>query len=304
MKQRSLLLIGHGSRDEAAVTEYYTFAEALEEKLAVPVQACFLEFADPAIVDGIRTLVEVQKAEKVIALPLFLGPAGHQKNDVPTIINWAKQNYSETEFTYGAPIGAHYGIVQTMAKRIQQAIQLSAHAVADEETAILVVGRGSRDPDSNSEVYKVSRLLWEGRSYGWVETCFYALTKPDIAVGIERCVRLGAKRVIVLPYLLFTGLILQRTEAQVHELVKSYPDIEIIIGGHLGVHDAVLDAAAQRYQEALDGDAAMSCDLCKYRHKFAGFENEFGMPQTSDHHHGLRGVHDHGHSHSHSHDYD
>ncbi len=39
----------------------------------------------------------------------------------------------------------------------------------------------------------------------------------------------------------------------------------------------------------------MTCDLCKYRQPMAGFEAEFGLPQTSDHDHGMRGViHRHG----------
>ncbi|HBY78923.1 MAG TPA: sirohydrochlorin chelatase, partial [Cyanobacteria bacterium UBA11148] len=33
------------------------------------------------------------------------------------------------------------------------------------DTVLLVVGRGSSDPDANSDVYKMARLLWEGSGY-------------------------------------------------------------------------------------------------------------------------------------------
>ncbi|MEM7131829.1 MAG: sirohydrochlorin chelatase [Chloroflexota bacterium] len=291
--KRVLLLIGHGSRDEAAIAEYNQFAASLEQHLSIPVQSCFLEFADPPIARGIQSAVELHGATEVIALPLFLGAGGHQKNDVPAIINWAKARYPQVTFRYGTPIGTHYGIVQTLAARAEE--MLAFADVEPSETALLLVGRGSSDPDSNSEVYKMARMLWEGREYSWVESCFYALTKPDISTGIARCVQLGARHIVVLPYLLFTGFILRRTAAQVEAAKTQYPNLSIQVAGHLSTHQAVIEAVAQRYEEATQGLAAMSCDLCKYRHRFAGYEQEFGLPQNSDHHHGLRGLPNGGH---------
>ena len=112
----TLLLIGHGSRDEAAIVEYQQFADALATSLGVPVKACFLEFADPPIVEGLRACVD-QGAKHIVALPLFLGAAGHQKNDVPAIINWARQEWSDVQIQYGTPIGAHYVLSEVLAER-------------------------------------------------------------------------------------------------------------------------------------------------------------------------------------------
>lgn len=295
----NLLLIGHGSRDAEAITEYHQFAEKLAGDLGLPVYPCFLEFADPPIVDGIRACVEAG-ARQVVALPLFLGPAGHQKNDVPAILNWAKTQWPEVQFKYGVPLGAQPQIISVLAQRAAEAIAASPAAIPAAETALLLVGRGSRDPDSNSEVYKIARMLWEGRSYGWVESAFYSLTQPDIPTALERCIRLGARRVVVLPYLLFTGAICRRTGDQARAVQSRHPGVEILVAEHLSLHPEVIEAVRYRYQEVVAGTATMTCDLCKYRHRFAGFENEYGLPQTSDHHHGLRGVpHTHGpHGHS------
>ena len=92
-KQPTVLLIGHGSRDAAAIAEYHQFAAALQEHLSLNVHACFLEFTDPPIAKSIKTIVDSKGVTDIVALPLFLGPAGHQKNDVPTTINWAKEQY-------------------------------------------------------------------------------------------------------------------------------------------------------------------------------------------------------------------
>ncbi len=290
----SLLLIGHGSRDPEAIAEYNAFAHSLGEQLLMPVHPCFLEFADPPIVDGIRACVE-SGAQRVVALPLFLGPAGHQKNDVPSIINWAKQEWPHIEFKYGTPLGPQPQIIEVLAERAIEAIGTSLNEIAPEDTALVLIGRGSRDPDSNSDVPKIARMLWEGRKYGWVETAYYALTKPDIETVIERCVKLGAKRIISLPFLLFTGRIRQRLDAKVVAMRERFSDVQILTAEHLSSHPGVTDAVLYRYEQVMEGTAAMTCDLCKYRNQFVGFENEYGLPQYSDHAHGMRGVpHAHG----------
>ena len=58
MTKQTVLLIGHGSRDPEAVEEYKLLAADLAVRLQVDVVPCFLEFADPPIVEGIRTCVE------------------------------------------------------------------------------------------------------------------------------------------------------------------------------------------------------------------------------------------------------
>lgn len=293
----ALILIGHGSVDTEGVAEYHQFAQMLAERLNISVRSCFLEFADPPIAEGIRATVK-EGARRIVALPLFLGPAGHQKNDVPTILNWARVQWPDINLDYGTPLGAHAHIVAVLSQRADEAKRSSDKPIADEETALVVVGRGSRDPDSNSDVAKIARLLYEGRGYGWVESAFYSLTQPDVATSIERCVRLGVRRIILLPYLLFTGRICQRIGEQAQAMQQRHPEVEILTAAHLGCHPQVFDVVQQRYQETLDGMASMTCDLCKYRHRFAGFEEEHELPQMSDHHHGLRGV---GHSHHHGH---
>ena len=296
----ALLLIGHGSRDPEGVAEYNAFARATSERLGIPVHSCFLEFADPPIAEALRRAVAAG-ARRVVALPLFLGPAGHQKNDVPTIINWARHQWPDVTFIYGAHLGPHYNIIAALAERVREAEAQAPNGISPEETAILVVGRGSRDPDSNSDVFKVARLLWEGRPYPWVEAAFYSLTGPGVAEGIDRCARLGARRVIVAPFLLFTGGIHKGIVRQAREAAAANPDVEVFTGEPLGAQEVIFQVVAQRYEEALAGTASMTCDLCKYRHRFEGFEAEHGLPQTSDHHHGLRGVGHHHHHHHHHH---
>jgi len=286
----AILLIGHGSRNQAAVAEYKTFATQISERLGTPVEPCFLEFADPPIVEGIEAC-RAQGATQIVAVPLFLGPAGHQKNDVPAIINWARRQWPELQFFYGAPLGAQYHIVSVLADRLATiaAEANQKEAVDPADTAVLLVSRGSRDPDANGEIAKLARLLYEGRNYRSIDPAYYALTAPCVDEMIRRAAISGAKRIILLPYLLFTGRIHERIIEQGQEAAEKY-GIEVVVSHYLFPHDNLIDAVAQRYEEAAAGLAKMTCDLCKYRRKMVGFEEEYDLPQTSDPSHGFRGV--------------
>ncbi|GAP63585.1 sirohydrochlorin cobaltochelatase [Ardenticatena maritima] len=301
----TVLLIAHGTRDAEGVAQFEAFARALSRYLDWPTVPCYLELADPPIIVGLREAV-ANGATHIIALPLFLGPAGHQKNDVPTILNWARREWPHVRIDYATPLGVHPFIVETLDDRTQAALAASTRPIPLDETAVLLVGRGSRDPDSNSNVFKLARLLWEGRGYGWVETAFYSLTAPTVPAGLERCVRLGARRIIVTPHFFFTGIILKNIARMVADAARAHPEHEFLMAEPLGADERILALVQQRLQEAMEGRAAMNCDLCKYRHRMPGFEHEHGLPQTSDHHHGLRGLdgHHHHHHHHHHHDHD
>ncbi|MCL5274572.1 MAG: sirohydrochlorin chelatase [Chloroflexi bacterium] len=281
----ALLLIGHGSPDPAGNEEFRRFAHTLAVRVNAPVTACYLEKAAPDIATGIQMCVAAG-ARRVVALPLFLGAAGHQKNDVPALLNEMRARHSNLDIRYGAPIGPQHAIVLALAQRAAEAIAAAPPTVSAPETALLVVGRGSSDPDSNSDVNKIARLLFEGRAYGWVQSAFFAVTRPDVTAGIEQCLRLGARRVVVLPYLLFTGEVRRGIEAQARhtELAKTVAQAggEVLVAQHLANHEGVVSAVAQRYWEAVSGAANMTCDLCKYRNKVEGFESDYGLPQTQD----------------------
>jgi sirohydrochlorin cobaltochelatase len=101
-------------------------------------------------------------------------------------------------------------------------------------------------------------------------------------------------RVVVLPYFLFQGVLLQRIAGVVAEHRALLPDVELVVAPHLGAHPALVDLVLLRAREAVAGEARSHCDLCKYRVSMPGFAGDLGRPQASDHAHGLR-HHHHGH---------
>lgn len=290
-----ILLVGHGSRDQQGVEEFRQFSQIFGQMLpGRTVNCCFLELAEPPILEEIERCVS-QGARRIKLVPFFLMAAGHVKNDVASAVNLARLRYPAVEFQYGAPIGVQSLILEILAERLEEADRANPSRLTPAETAVLLIERGSSDPDANSEVYKAARMLWEGRNFGWVETAFIGITTPRVPEGIDRCVRLGARRIILLPYFLFTGVLVKRIYDIAQQKQQEYQELEIVSASHIGVDPRLAQIALGQLEQLEAGQVRMSCDLCKYRVRLSGFEDAFEAPQFSDHAHGLRGEHSHEH---------
>ena len=112
------------------------------------------------------------------------------------------------------------------------------------------MGRGSSDPDANAEVVKTARLLWEGRGYDGVETCFISMAAPGVPAGLDRVRLLGARRVVVTPYFLFRGVLPDRVTSQALEWAARHPGVDVRVAPVLGDCDALAELVVERYHEA------------------------------------------------------
>ncbi|GAC1360062.1 MAG: sirohydrochlorin chelatase [Ktedonobacteraceae bacterium] len=284
----AIVIMGHGSRDSEGSQEFLTFATRLASRLGRPVYPGFLELADPPIVAAIDEAIQAG-AQRIIAIPWMLLGAGHVKNDLPAAIQIARQRYPQVTIRYGTPITIQPELLSVLGDRLA-AIDPDK-GMGSPKTALLLVQRGSSDPEANAEVYRAARLLWEGRNFAAVEVAFSGITRPDIQEGLQRCLSYAAVRlVLVLPYFLYTGVLVKRIPRITEDIAAAHPEHEFHVAAHMG-QDVQLEALAQRMIEQVQsGNASMSCDLCQYRVPLFGREALVGAPQISDHAHGLRGT--------------
>lgn len=283
------MLCGHGSRNQLAVGEFAVLAEKLTARLGdVPVEYGYLEFASPVIHQGLDKL-RAASVKNVIAVPGMLFAAGHAKNDIPSVLNTYAAQHDGFSITYGRELGVDLKMIRAAGERIAESETATAKKLDRHDTLLMVVGRGASDPDANSNVAKVMRMLWEGMGFGWGEVSYSGVTFPLVAPALDHAVRLGYKRIIVFPYFLFTGVLVKRIYASVDEAAAKYPDIEMLKAPYLNAHDLVVDTFVDRVREALVGENLMNCSLCKYREQVLGFEAEVGLAQESHHHH-VEGV--------------
>lgn len=274
----ALLLVGHGSRSAAGVAAYWDFADVLRARApGLQIGCGFIELSAPDLDTAIDAVVEAGAAS-VVAVPLVLLGAGHLKSDGPAALQRGRERHPGVSFSYARDLGIHPSVLAVAEERV--------HAAAEDTDAVVVVSRGSSDPDANSDLYKVGRLLADSRGLGLVEPAFVSLAPPDVADALERCYLLGARRIAVVPYFLFTGVLVDRIHAQAAEWAASHPDTTVVVGAELGPDVRIADLVLERYDEARRGEARMNCDCCIYRVALPGYESRVGSP-----------VHSHSHSH-------
>lgn len=305
-----IMLCGHGSRDHTAVSQFANLAAQLKTRFADhPVEYGYLEFATPIINDGLDALRR-RGAERIIAVPGMLFAAGHAKNDIPSVLNtYAAAN--TVAIDYGKELGIDVKLIRAAGERIKTALAEAGDGVSRHDTLLVVVGRGASDPDANSNVAKVTRMLWEGLGLGWAQTAYSGVTFPLVEPALEHAARLGYRRIVVFPYFLFTGILVKRIYDATDAVAARHPHIEFVKASYLNDHPLVVDAFVERVEQTLAGDNAMNCALCKYRTQVLGFEDEVGLAQHSHHHHvegigtgedhspEVRDSHGHGHDHHH-----
>ena len=304
MTKIGVMVCGHGSRDPEAIAEFKAVAAGIAQRLPqYPADYGFLEFAKPIIRDGLDRL-RGGGAERILAVPGMLFAAGHAKDDIPSVLNTYQAQHG-LRIDYGRDLAVDLKLLRVAAERIEAAEKAVTRKVPRSETLLMVVGRGTSDPDANSNITKVARMLWEGMGFGWCEVSYSGVTFPLVGPGLEHAVKLGYRRIIVFPYFLFTGVLVKRIYSITDEIAGQHPEIEFLKAQYLNDHPLVLDAFAERVEEILAGENKMNCGLCKYREQVLGFEPEVGRRQESHHHHvegiGTDADHDHYHHHDHDH---
>jgi sirohydrochlorin cobaltochelatase len=288
----ALLLAAHGTRDPAGVAAFAALAGRFGQLAAADgtrVAGGFIELSAPALRDAVAGLAAASPgppaaAASLVAVPLMLSAAGHAKGDIPAALARERIRHPAVSFIYGRPLGPHPALIDLLAQRVDAC---GAHT-----PAVLLVGRGSTDPDANADVAKTARLLWEGRDYPLAETAFVSLARPDVTEGLERCRLLGARQIVVARYFLFPGVLPDRVAEQAAGYAAAHPELDIRCAGVLGDCDEIAALVYERYREALSGDIRMNCDVCVYRIAMPGFEHRVGAPQ-----------HPHDHPHDHAHDF-
>jgi sirohydrochlorin cobaltochelatase len=300
--RHAVLIAGHGSRDSEGIAEFLELGRHLRPRWPdVPVEIAFLEFARPTIQEGIDRLAQ-GRPEMIVVLPGVLMAAGHAKNDMASEVRLARSRHPGIDIKMGAALDVDHHLLQLCRLRYQEAIR-DRPAEDPARTLLLLVGRGSSDPDANGNIAKVARILQEGYPTGWSAHAFSGIARPLLEEAMPVCERAGFHRIVVQPYFLFTGVLLKRIYAYVEERRRARPDLEIIATPHLQAHPLLLDAFAGRLEDVLHGGGHMNCSLCQYRVPIIGHEAKVGESQQPHHHH-VQGLHQHVHhldEHAHHH---
>ena len=282
-----IMVCGHGSRSVSAIDQFSNVVSQLKSYFpSIPLEFGYLEFSNPVIRDGLDKLRE-HGCNHILAIPGMLFAAMHAKNDIPSVLN----NYSKLhniKIEYGRDLGIDSNLIEAASDRINECITEANDTgliVNKSETCLVVIGRGSSDPDANSNISLVARLIMEKTNLGCVEVGYSGVTFPLVKPCLEHVAKLGFKRIIVFPYFLFTGILIDRIYGFTDMVAKDNDSIQFLKAGYFNNHPKLLETFANRVIEILNKKNIMNCDLCKYKEIVLGFESEVGTPQQSHHHH-------------------
>ncbi len=236
-----ILLIGHGTRDVAGVREFLELASLVKQFAApVPIEACFLELAEPSIAEGVQRLAQ-SGVRRLLIAPLLLFSAGHHQRDVPDAVNAALAVHPDITTAQLPALNDHPRVLTLSQRRLNEARcigKLSTGVAGDEQSEtperrvpgnassredcagnrlLLVVGRGSSDAAATARLRDFAAQRAVSAGVQAVLSCFVHGQRPKLAEGIALAVKSSAQTIVVQPHLLFQGLVYQEIAAAVEQ---------------------------------------------------------------------------------------
>jgi len=140
------------------------------------------------------------------------------------------------------------------------------HELFDRQTTgVVIVDHGSKRAESNAMLERFVAMFAETGGYAIVEPAHMELAEPSIATAFDRCVRRGARRVVVMPYFLLPGRHWnQDIPTLTEEAAQRHPDVPFMVGAPIGLHPKMTDVIAARLEHCLRHAAgeAPECDVC------------------------------------------
>ena len=261
-----LLIVGHGTRDDVGCEEFLLTARAVAQCLPnVAIEPCFLELAEPTIHIAVKRLAD-RGIERLVVLPLLLFSAGHAKDDIPRAVDQAVCAAKLSKGLGLQPIeqlphlGCHPKLLELSALRFNEVI--AEHVRYDApDTALLMVGRGSRDVDATAEMLRFASLRHDAKTVQQTDVGFVAMAEPPLQQCLDELSRSHLRQIVVQPHLLFAGQLLSKIDELVAAMSAKHPKKEWIVTRHLGPHALLEDAIVDLVTNCLQSDARTSGGL-------------------------------------------
>jgi len=250
--QTGILMVGHGSREPDGNEPLLELCRGVEKRLGItPVQPCYLELTRPTIDEGLSSLYR-RGVERAIVVPLQLTAGRHVRYDIPCEVGKSLAKLSNMFVCFTNHLGAHSTLVDMADSRL-------AEALADQppvagSTQYVLVARGSRDPLVRGEVFRLAQIR---QFMGCIEEftpCFLAMAEPTFEDCLKTAVSRNPTRIVVQPYLLYPGRLLNRIRGTVAKLAAEYPHIEWVTADALGPDDRLVNCVVDLAKEAQEQD--------------------------------------------------
>jgi sirohydrochlorin ferrochelatase len=135
--------------------------------------------------------------------------------------------------------------------------------------ALLIVDRGSREPEVRQELKEICSIVKRRAGYYYADYCFLEVLPPFIDEGISKCMSSGAGFITVMPYFLYPGMKLKDSVRQ-SAIIGRDKKLMLAITKPLSYHPMMARLIADRINE-LKKDKGISypdeeCDVILIGH--------------------------------------
>ncbi len=122
---KALLIMAHGSRSETANDEFRVLVNTVAEsgpgagQEYVAVLPCFLELANPSLIEAIQQL-EHQPVKTVQLYPLFFNKGKHVGRDIPAQVEDARQRFPDLSIELLEYFGSARGLTSLILQHVSE----------------------------------------------------------------------------------------------------------------------------------------------------------------------------------------
>ena len=95
----------------------------------------------------------------------------------------------------------------------------------------------------------VARLIQTEIKFTCVETAYAGIAPPSVSGMLEHLAGQSYNRLIILPYFLFTGMLVKRLYDEIDLVAARYPATQFVKSAYLNNHPWVIDGFARRIIE-------------------------------------------------------
>jgi len=121
------------------------------------------------------------------------------------------------------------------------------------KTGVVVLAHGSKVKSGNEGLFKIVEMLRAMGKWDMVEAGFLQLAKPGLTEAVEDIVGKGAKRVVVMPLLLFSGNhVLKDIPEEIEKERKKYPDVEFCYAKNIGADERIAQITREKIEDAVN----------------------------------------------------
>ena len=122
-----------------------------------------------------------------------------------------------------------------------------------DETAVLLIAHGSRRDEANRDLARLAEQVQARGEYAIVEIAYLELAEPTSPQAAQRCVRRGARTVLMLPYFLSAGShVTNDLERFRRECEAEYAGVAFRLCPPLGLHPLLIDVVFARLAEGVE----------------------------------------------------